>query len=136
MKRRGQSLIEYAVFIFCLVAALIAMQIYIKRGIQGRLRQSTDDIGEQFDAKDTAMNITDTSSGKTVTDVRITQDSDGDGHPDDNNNDGKIDDKDYITITESKMGYDQGNPDVVGTPEVTTHSGTEDVGPFGGLYDQ
>lgn len=32
----------------CVVAALLAMQIYIKRGIQGKLRQGSDEIGEQY----------------------------------------------------------------------------------------
>lgn len=47
-KRKGQSTLEYAVLIAIVVGALITMQIYIKRGIQGRLRSSSDDIGEQF----------------------------------------------------------------------------------------
>lgn len=47
-KKSGQSTLEYAVVIAIVVAGLIAMQTYVKRGLQGRLRQSTDDIGEQF----------------------------------------------------------------------------------------
>jgi uncharacterized protein (UPF0333 family) len=48
LKRKGQSTLEYGIVIAVIVAALIAMQTYIKRGVQGRLRQATDDIGEQF----------------------------------------------------------------------------------------
>ena len=44
----GQSTVEYAVLIAVVVGALIAMQIYMKRGVQGKLRSATDDIGEQF----------------------------------------------------------------------------------------
>ena len=47
-KKAGQSTLEYAVVIAVVVAALLAMQIYMKRGAQGKLRQATDDIGEQF----------------------------------------------------------------------------------------
>jgi len=44
----AQSVLEYAVLIACVAAALIAMQIYMKRGNQGRLRQASDAIGEQY----------------------------------------------------------------------------------------
>lgn len=47
-RKKGQSTLEYGVIIAVVVAGLIAMQTYIKRGLQGRLRQASDDIGEQF----------------------------------------------------------------------------------------
>jgi len=47
-KKRAQSTLEYAVIIAVVVGALIAMQIYVKRGLQGRLRQASDDVGDQF----------------------------------------------------------------------------------------
>ena len=46
--RRGQGTLEYVVLIVVVVTALLAMQLYMKRGVQGKLRSSTDDIGEQF----------------------------------------------------------------------------------------
>jgi cytoskeletal protein RodZ len=48
LTKRGQSTLEYAVVIAVIVGALLATQVYIKRGIQGRFKQSSDDIGEQF----------------------------------------------------------------------------------------
>jgi len=48
LNKRGQSTLEYGIVIAIVVAALIAMQVYIKRGVQGRLKQASDDIGEQF----------------------------------------------------------------------------------------
>ena len=48
LKTKGQSTLEYAVLIIVIIAALIAMQVYLKRGIQGRMRESSDQIGEQF----------------------------------------------------------------------------------------
>ena len=48
VRRTGQSTLEYAVLIAVVAAAAIGMQIYVKRGIQGRLRQSADQVGEQF----------------------------------------------------------------------------------------
>jgi len=48
LNKRGQSTLEYAVIIAVVVGALLAIQVYIKRGVQGRLKQASDDIGEQF----------------------------------------------------------------------------------------
>lgn len=56
--QRAQSILEYTVVIVCLIAALVAMQIYIKRGISGKLRQSADEIGAQYSPKHTSSNVT------------------------------------------------------------------------------
>jgi Flp pilus assembly pilin Flp len=45
MKERGFSTIEYAILIAVTVAALLAMQTYIGRAINGRWRQAADSIG-------------------------------------------------------------------------------------------
>lgn len=47
-KRKAQSTLEYAVIIGVVVGALIMMQVYVKRGLQGRMKQASDDIGDQF----------------------------------------------------------------------------------------
>jgi uncharacterized protein (UPF0333 family) len=44
MNRRGQSTLEYVVVIAIVAAALITMQGYIKRGMQGRLRTQADEM--------------------------------------------------------------------------------------------
>jgi len=54
----AQSTLEYAVVIACITGALIAMQFYVKRSIQGRLREAADEIGEQYSAKHTTSDIT------------------------------------------------------------------------------
>lgn len=64
--KRAQSTLEYAVIIAVVIAALLAIQIYMKRGVEGKLRESTDSIGEQFDANNTTMNITRGRNGTTV----------------------------------------------------------------------
>ena len=46
--RRAQSTVEYAVLAVVAVAVVLVMQIYMKRGLSGKLRDSTDRIGEQF----------------------------------------------------------------------------------------
>jgi len=48
MDKRAQSTLEYALLIAVVVAVLIAMQTYMKRGLQGKMKDSTDSIGSQF----------------------------------------------------------------------------------------
>jgi hypothetical protein len=45
MKRKGQGFLEYAVLIGCIVITLFAMQTYLKRGIQGIIKSTSDDLG-------------------------------------------------------------------------------------------
>ena len=46
--RKAQSTLEYALITAVVIGALLAMQVYVKRGVQGRLKSATDDIGEQY----------------------------------------------------------------------------------------
>ena len=48
-RRKGQSTLEYAVLISVIVGGLVAMQYYVKRGYEGKLKSSSDDMGEQYD---------------------------------------------------------------------------------------
>lgn len=52
-RTRGQTTLEVVILIGFVVAALIAIGVYMKRGIQGKLRDSTDQIGEQYSAGNT-----------------------------------------------------------------------------------
>jgi len=47
-ERKGQSTLEYAVIIGVVVGALIMMQVYVKRGLSGRIKSASDEIGDQF----------------------------------------------------------------------------------------
>jgi cytoskeletal protein RodZ len=47
-KKRGQSTLEYAVLIVVIIGALLTIQVYIKRSVQGRMKQASDDIGDQY----------------------------------------------------------------------------------------
>jgi cytoskeletal protein RodZ len=47
-QKRGQSTLEYAVLIVVIIGALLTIQVYIKRSVQGRLKQAGDDIGDQY----------------------------------------------------------------------------------------
>ncbi|HPN88618.1 MAG TPA: hypothetical protein PLH56_04690 [Candidatus Omnitrophota bacterium] len=57
-KKRGQSTLEYAILIIIIIGALLSIQVYIKRGIQGRLKGAADDIGDQFSPGNTNSRIT------------------------------------------------------------------------------
>lgn len=66
----AQSTLEYAMVVACLALALFAMQIYIKRSIQGKLRSAADEIGEQYSVKHTTSSLTQTiatPAGKNIT---------------------------------------------------------------------
>ena len=56
-KMKGQSTLEYAVLIIIVIGALLSIQIYIKRGVQGRLKSATDDIGEQYSPGNTNVHM-------------------------------------------------------------------------------
>ena len=47
-KKKGQSTLEYAILVIIVIVALLTVQTYVKRGLQGRLKQAADDIGDQF----------------------------------------------------------------------------------------
>jgi len=47
-RKKGQSTLEYAILIVIILGALIAIQQYIKRGVQGRMKSATDDVGDQY----------------------------------------------------------------------------------------
>jgi uncharacterized protein (UPF0333 family) len=49
-RTKGQATLEVVILIGVVVAAFIAIGVYMNRGIQGRLKDSTDQIGEQYSA--------------------------------------------------------------------------------------
>lgn len=46
MNRKAQSSIEYALLFAIVTAAFIAMQYYVNRCIQGRLKQIQDEVND------------------------------------------------------------------------------------------
>ena len=47
-RKKGQSTLEYAILIIIIIGALLSIQVYIKRGVQGRFKSAADDIGDQW----------------------------------------------------------------------------------------
>jgi Flp pilus assembly pilin Flp len=70
LDKRAQSTLEYALLIGVIVAGLIAMQMYLKRGYQGKLRESTDQIGEQYSPDYTTSKTTITKESTTQETVK------------------------------------------------------------------
>ncbi len=64
-KKRGQSTLEYAVLTTIIIGALLSIQFYIKRGVQGRLKSASDDIGDQYSVGNTNVIKTTKTSGTT-----------------------------------------------------------------------
>jgi hypothetical protein len=48
-KRKGQTLLEFVVLFIVLVAAFLAMQNYLRRGVQGSWKKSLEGMGTQYD---------------------------------------------------------------------------------------
>jgi len=66
-KLKGQSALEYALVIAVAIVALIAVNAYMKRGMQGRLKESTDQIGRQWDPANFTSSWRTQSGGNSVT---------------------------------------------------------------------
>jgi Flp pilus assembly pilin Flp len=45
MDRRAQTAVEYAILACIIIGALIGMQMYIKRGIQGKIKAGAEQVG-------------------------------------------------------------------------------------------
>lgn len=61
--KKGQSILEYAVLLGVVIAALLVMQIFIKRGYMGGLKDSADKMGEAFSAGGTTIHETRSMTG-------------------------------------------------------------------------
>ena len=76
-KKKAQSTLEYAGLVALVIGAVISMQVYVKRGVQGRLKQNADDIGQQYSPGYTTGVVTttiDSDTTETVSDgVTTTQ---------------------------------------------------------------
>lgn len=104
--KKAQSTLEYAVLVAIVVAALLSMQIYIKRGLQGGFRVSADNFGEQYAPKHTSSDISVRQESHTITNVTTIEVEDAASNK-------------LVTTTDIATDYDR-----------TTRSGTENIGEF------
>ena len=73
---RGQSTIEYAGVVAITVAAILLMQVYIERGMAGRMRASADSVGEQYDPRQTMSVMTMSQVNDMTTSSKLSKDQD------------------------------------------------------------
>lgn len=65
--KKGQSITEYTVFITVMVMALLAMQVYLKRGIQGKIKDMADTISPSlYNPNTTTSNYTTSRSRRST----------------------------------------------------------------------
>jgi Flp pilus assembly pilin Flp len=55
LNKRGQAIIEYAVLLAVIVAAVLIMQMFVKRGFQGNLMDASQKMGDSFSAGETSI---------------------------------------------------------------------------------
>lgn len=88
-------------------ASLLAMQIYMKRSVSGRLRRAADEIGEQYAPRQTTGAFVTLSQGTTRTESTLVKGKDGYNY------------MDSVTYTGTKN-----------IPERVSRGGEETVGPY------
>lgn len=67
INNRAQSSIEFAVLLLLIVASLIVMQVYLKRGMQGSLKMGADTISPtQYDPNHVRSDFTTVQSSSTT----------------------------------------------------------------------
>ena len=76
-KKNGQSTLEYSILIIIVLGAFVAMNNYIKRGIQGRWKSAVDDLGDQYDPRFSDTNLNYSLSSNAEVRVRIINDVNG-----------------------------------------------------------
>ncbi|MBI2495486.1 MAG: hypothetical protein HYY90_05025 [Candidatus Omnitrophica bacterium] len=73
--KRAQSATEYAVILAAACLAMVAMQLYAKRAVQGRLKAGTDTIGEQFSPRWSDVSVTTTTRQRAQNTLRTSGES-------------------------------------------------------------
>ena len=65
--KKGQTALEYVILLIVVIGSFIAIQSYLKRGLQGRWRDAVDGLGEQYDPRvaDTSIQHTISSTAST-----------------------------------------------------------------------
>jgi len=51
--KKAQQTFEYALLVAIVAGAVLGMQAYMKRGLQGRLKEIIDPLGEDYDPENT-----------------------------------------------------------------------------------
>jgi Flp pilus assembly pilin Flp len=73
--RRGQSMIEYSVLVVIVLAALLTIGTYFKRGVQGHWKTAVDELGDQYDPRFASTNIIHRIDSNNQTYISVVEDS-------------------------------------------------------------
>ncbi len=76
-KNKGQTALEYTVLIIVVMGALLTAQTYVKRGIQGRWKESVDQLGDQYDPRTAETSLRQTMEASTNTLIITMNTTDG-----------------------------------------------------------
>ena len=78
--KKGQSLIEYTMLVIIVIAAFLTTANYFKRGLQGKWKQTIDDMGDQYDPRYANSNVVHRLTSDSTTQIFSTpvQDINGD----------------------------------------------------------
>ena len=72
-RNKGQSLLEYAILLSVVVAALLLMQFIVKRGYEGSLKDSSDKMGDRYSlANGTSLDVRKMLSDQVISDKQGT----------------------------------------------------------------
>ena len=77
ISKKAQSILEFTILMVIVIAVFVAMQSYVKRGIQGRWKSAIDDFGEQYDPRMTNSVMNYKTVANTSTAISIIKDTNG-----------------------------------------------------------
>lgn len=69
--KKGQTALEYVAVLILCIGAFLAMQHYVKRGLQGRWKAQVDELGDQYDPRTAVTSIRETLSSSTNTAIIV-----------------------------------------------------------------
>lgn len=75
--KKGQTTIEYAMLLVIVIGSFIAIQNYLKRGVQGRWQDAVDTLGDQYDPRYADTSIEHTLNSTTQTQIMALDEGDG-----------------------------------------------------------
>ncbi|MFH1360158.1 MAG: hypothetical protein ABIJ41_03875 [Candidatus Omnitrophota bacterium] len=75
--KKGQSTVELAMLVIIVIGAFVAIQMYIKRGIQGRWKDAVDQFGSQYDPTVMTTNVIHRYQAEAVTDIKTVEEAEG-----------------------------------------------------------
>jgi len=75
-RNKGQTSLEYTMMFIVVIGSLLAIQNYVKRGVQGRWKDTVDGLGDQYDPRTAITDVRHRMTGETKTQI-IAQDSGG-----------------------------------------------------------